>query len=54
MKRANFNSRSMMIFSLIAIVAVSSIFFVFPDGINAQETEKTFVTHSGGMSKDHR
>ena len=51
MKRANFNSRSMMVFSLIAIVAVSSIFFVFPDGINAQETEKTFFTHSGGMIK---
>ncbi|MGH1521369.1 MAG: multicopper oxidase domain-containing protein, partial [Nitrosopumilus sp.] len=51
MKRTNFNSRSIMIFSLIAIVAVSSVFFVFPNGIDAQQEEKTFVTHTGGIVK---
>ena len=41
----------MMVFSLIATVAVSSVFFVFPDGISAQQDEKTFVTHTGGVVK---
>ncbi|MCV0409230.1 MAG: multicopper oxidase domain-containing protein [Nitrosopumilus sp.] len=36
---------------IVAMVAISAIFFVFPEGINAQKEEKTFVTHSGGVVK---
>lgn len=36
---------------IVAVVAVSSIFLVFPEGINAQKEDKTFVTHTGGVVK---
>ncbi|MDH3395679.1 MAG: multicopper oxidase domain-containing protein, partial [Nitrosopumilus sp.] len=49
MKQSSFNSRSIMIFSLITVVAISSVFFVFPESIKAQSEEKVFVTHSGGV-----
>ncbi|MBS3925987.1 MAG: multicopper oxidase domain-containing protein [Nitrosarchaeum sp.] len=43
-------SRStIMIVFLVAIVTISSLFIVFPEGINAQQEENTFVTHSGAI-----
>jgi len=39
-----------MVTSLAVILAVSVLYFVLPEGINAQQ-EKTFVTHSGGIVK---
>ena len=39
-----------MITSLSVILAISVLYFVLPEGINAQQ-EKTFVTHSGGIVK---
>ena len=45
------NFRSMMIFSLIAITVISSIFFVFPESIKVQSEEKVFVTHTGAIVK---
>ncbi|MDH3502855.1 MAG: copper oxidase, partial [Nitrosopumilus sp.] len=41
----------MMTFSLITVGVISSIFFVFPEGIKAQSEENVFVTHSGGVFK---
>ena len=51
MSQRSLNSRSMMIFSLIVIAVISSIFFVFPEAIKAQSEEKVFVTHSGEIVK---
>ncbi|MDH3765736.1 MAG: multicopper oxidase domain-containing protein, partial [Nitrosopumilus sp.] len=51
MKQFSLNSRSIMIFSLIVVAAISSIFFVFPEAIKAQSEEKVFVTHTGGIVK---
>ena len=53
MKKSS-SSRSIMILSLIAIVAVSSAFFLFPEVSKAQSEEKVFVTHTGGIVKNHR
>jgi len=39
-----------MITSLSVVLAISVLYFVLPEGINAQQ-EKTFVTHSGGIVK---
>ena len=41
----------MMIFSLIAIGVISSMFFVFPEVIKAQSEENVFVTHTGSIVK---
>ena len=38
---------SKMIYILIAIVAVSSLYFVVPSVIVAEETLRTFLTHTG-------
>ncbi len=44
--------RSEVMILLIAATAVlSSVYFTLPDGINAQQQEKTFVTHTGGVIK---
>lgn len=39
-----------MITSLSVVLVISVLYFVLPDGINAQQ-ENTFVTHSGGIVK---
>lgn len=45
-------SRSrIMIVSISVIVALSVFYFVFPEGISAQQEEKTFATHLGGVIK---
>ena len=45
-------SRSgIMLVFIVAVVTISSIFLVFPEGINAQKEEKMFVTHTGGVVK---
>jgi len=45
-------SRSrIMIVSISVLVALSVFYFVFPEGISAQQEEKTFVTHFGGVIK---
>ena len=46
-----FNSQKMMIISISVVVAISSIFFILPEMINAQSEEKVFVTHTGGIVK---
>ena len=40
-----------MIISMSVIIAASTLFFVFPEGIDAQLEEKVFVTHTGGIVK---
>ncbi len=40
-----------MITSLSVIITISVLYFVIPGGIDAQQEEKTFVTHSGGVVK---
>ncbi|MDX1373772.1 MAG: multicopper oxidase domain-containing protein, partial [Nitrososphaeraceae archaeon] len=40
-----------MITSLSVVLAISVLYFVLPGGISAQQEEKTFVTHSGGIIK---
>ena len=37
--------------ALSAVIAISVLYIVMPEGINAQQGEKTFVTHSGGVVK---
>ena len=45
-------SRSrIMIVSISVLVALSVFYFVFPEGISAQQEEKTFATHFGGVIK---
>ena len=45
-------SRSrIMIVSISVLVALSVFYFVFPEGISAQQEEKTFVTHGGEVIK---
>ena len=40
-----------MIVSISVLVALSVFYFVFPEGISAQQEEKTFVTHGGEVIK---
>nr|WP_148680354.1 multicopper oxidase domain-containing protein [Nitrosopumilus maritimus] len=45
-------SRSgLMLVFIVAVVAISSVFLVFPEGIDAQKEEKAFVTHTGSVVK---
>ena len=45
-------SRSrIMIVSISVLVTLSVFYFVFPEGISAQQEEKTFVTHGGEVIK---
>lgn len=45
-------SRSqIMIAIMVAIIGVSAFYFILPEGINAQQEEKIFTTHSGGIVK---
>lgn len=45
-------SRSgIMVVFLAALVAVSALFVILPEGISAQQEENTFVTHSGAVVK---
>jgi len=48
MKKSHFR---VMIASLSVIIAVSALYFSFPEGISAQQEEPVFVTHSGGIIK---
>ncbi len=46
------NSRTQKMASILAVIAVASaLYFVFPGMIDAQQEEKTFVTHSGKIVK---
>ena len=40
-----------MIVLIAGIVAFSSVYFIIPESINAQQQDKTFVTHTGGVIK---
>jgi FtsP/CotA-like multicopper oxidase with cupredoxin domain len=40
-----------MIISMSVIIAASTLYFVFSEGIDAQLEEKVFVTHTGGIVK---
>ncbi len=45
-------SRSgVMMMSMFVIIAVSALFVAIPEGINAQQEENVFVTHSGAVVK---
>ena len=45
-------SRSgVMMMSMFVIIAVSALFITLPEGINAQQEENVFVTHSGAVVK---
>jgi len=46
------NSRTQKLVSILAVIAVASaLYFVFPGMIDAQQEEKTFVTHGGQVVK---
>jgi len=46
------NSKTSFMISIIAIVSVVyAIYFVFPEGISAQQEENVFVSHSGVIVK---
>ena len=40
-----------MIISMSVIIAASTLYFVFSEGIDAQLEEKVFVTHTGAIVK---
>ena len=49
------NSKTSFMISILAIASVASaLYFVFPEGISAQQEENVFVTHSGVIVKNNR
>jgi len=45
------NRAEIMVMMVAVTVLISLLYFIFPEGIDAQKEEKTFITHTGGVIK---